>query len=219
MNDGAGIVTPVASSNDDDGNTDKVSRILSLVLWSSSLLRLQTIAAQTTTSNKVLRPLVKRKTRQPKKNIFFLTGLPFLTVMPQQRHEFAMNPRRSMWYHIYIMHPQVDNPRFHALFRRRFRLPYGSFLSLNSELEVCPKFSRWHTGNRDMIGSPSSPISILILSALCYLGRSWTLDDLQEAKCISEEVIRVFLHRFLLDYGSTVLYERWVSHLPNYVLW
>jgi hypothetical protein len=61
-----------------------------------------------------------------------------------------------------------------------------------------------------MIGSPSSPISILILSALRYLGRSWTLDDLQEATCISEEVICVFLHRFL-DYGSTVLYERWVT--------
>jgi hypothetical protein len=85
MNDGAGIVTPVASSDDDDGNTDEASRILSLVLWSSSLLL-----------NKALRPLVKRKTRQPKKHIFFPTGFPFLTVMPQQRHEFAMNPRRSM---------------------------------------------------------------------------------------------------------------------------
>jgi hypothetical protein len=214
---GAGIVTPVAG--DDDG-TDEANRILNLVLWSSSLAVLNTGSVPATTRNKALSPLVKRKTRRPKKTTIFPTartvrqGFPSLPV--QQQQDFSVNPRRTMWYHIYVMHPQVENPRFQALFRRRFRLPNASFLTLNSELEVCPQFSRWHTGKRDMIGFLlSSPISILILSALRYLGRSWTLDDLQEATCISEEVIRVFLHQFL-DYGSTVLYERWVTSPDTY---
>jgi hypothetical protein len=35
-----------------------------------------------------------------------------------------------------------------------------------------------------------------VLGSLRYLGRGWTFDDLEEATGISEEVHRVFFHRF-----------------------
>lgn len=70
-------------------------------------------------------------------------------------------------------------------------------------------FRRWREGAVDAIGQPAAPLALLILCVLRYLGRGWTLDDLSENTGISEEVIRVFLHAFLL-FGSTVLFNKYV---------
>jgi hypothetical protein len=51
---------------------------------------------------------------------------------------------------------------------------------------------------------------LLLLCALRYLGRGWTSDDLSENTAISEEVIRIFFHRFI-EFGSTVLFEKFVT--------
>jgi hypothetical protein len=40
----------------------------------------------------------------------------------------------------------------------------------------------------DATGLPSSPIVLIILGALQYLGHGWTFDDVEEAMAISEEV-------------------------------
>jgi len=58
----------------------------------------------------------------------------------------------------------------------------------------------------------TAPISLLLLALLRYLGRGWTFDDLAENTAISQEVVRVFFHKFI-DYGSSVLYRRYV-HPP-----
>ena len=55
-----------------------------------------------------------------------------------------------------------------------------------------------------------SPIELLVLGALRYLGRGWTFYDLEESTAVSLEVHRCFFHVFI-DYGSTVLFERYVS--------
>ena len=68
-------------------------------------------------------------------------------------------------------------------------------------------FDRWK-GN-DAFGRRSSPIELLLLGTLRYLGRGWTFDDIEEATAISEDVHRVFFHRFIA-WGSTVLYTKYV---------
>ena len=52
-------------------------------------------------------------------------------------------------------------------------------------------FPRW-TSRKDATGKPSSPLELLILGALRYLGRGWTFDDCEESTAIGEETHRVF---------------------------
>ena len=49
----------------------------------------------------------------------------------------------------------------------------------------------------------------MLLGVLRYIGRGWTFDDLSEANGISDDTNREFMYSFL-DYGSTVLYKKWV---------
>jgi hypothetical protein len=70
-------------------------------------------------------------------------------------------------------------------------------------------FDRWKEGNTDAVGNPATPIKLLVLTALRYLGRGWTFDDLSESTAISEDVIRVFFHKFI-EFGSTTLFNKFV---------
>lgn len=110
---------------------------------------------------------------------------------------------------MYIEFPDLDNPRFHRIFRRRFRMPYNCFVDLIELASRSNFFSRWRQGSVDAVKQQAAPLPLLILCSLRYLGRGWTFDDLSENTGISEEVIRVFLHRFI-SFGSTILYEKYV---------
>lgn len=55
-----------------------------------------------------------------------------------------------------------------------------------------------------------SPIELLLLGSLRYLGRGWTFDCLEEAICIGEETNRQFLHGFIF-WGSTDFYSQQVK--------
>lgn len=124
-------------------------------------------------------------------------------------------PRQTYWYSAYVSAPDLDNPQFHVLFRLRFRLPHAQFLELNHRLENEALFSRWHDGKVNPWSRvQSTPISLLLLTSLRYLGRGWTFDDLAENTSISEETIRVFFHVFI-DFGSTVLYSLYVRAPTN----
>ena len=61
----------------------------------------------------------------------------------------------------------------------------------------------------DAVWDSPSNIPLLILGCLRYLGRAWILDDIEESNGISREVNRIFLQNFL-EYGSTVLFKKWV---------
>jgi hypothetical protein len=115
---------------------------------------------------------------------------------------------------MYIQSPDVNNPRFHKIFRKRFRMPYEEFKSLVVMTQESPLFERWQEGNVDAFDRPASPLPLLILCALRYIGRGWTFDDLSENTGISEEIIRVFFHRFI-DFGSTILYKKFVISPSN----
>ena len=95
----------------------------------------------------------------------------------------------TLWYLLYVRQP----PRNHsldALFRRQFRLPYGSFLQLLDDLRNHPSFREYKSC--DCTGEKSTDLSLLLLGALRYLGRSWTFDCIEEATAISRETNRRF---------------------------
>ena len=70
-----------------------------------------------------------------------------------------------------------------------------------------------------------SPLELLILGSLRYLGRGYMFDDLEECTAISEEVHRVFFCQFI-KIGSIIFYDNYVitpttkeeiaQHLPEF---
>ena len=118
-------------------------------------------------------------------------------------------PTDSLWYHLYASCPQTNDSRWNKKFRRRFRVTYNSYLELVEEAREDNWFPRWSDGKKDAVGKPSSPLELLILGALRYLGRGLTFDDIEEATAISEDVHRSFFHQFILK-GSTVLFDKYV---------
>ena len=64
-------------------------------------------------------------------------------------------------------------------------------------------------------GRETAPLEFLILGALRNLGRGVTFDDLEDGSDISEEVHRVFFHKFI-EVGSTKMFDKWVIlYLPT----
>ena len=102
----------------------------------------------------------------------------------------------SNWYATYVESPAINNPKFRKKFRRRFRCCYQSYLDLLQMVEVDVSFDRWK--RKDAYGRAPSPIPLLLLGCLRYLGRGWTFDDLKESTSISEEVHRVFFSYFYI---------------------
>ena len=55
-------------------------------------------------------------------------------------------------------------------------------------------FKRWKEGAVDVARQPATPLPLLILCALRYLGRGWTFDDLSE---IQESAKKLFMCSFM----------------------
>ena len=124
----------------------------------------------------------------------------------------AIPPRDSLWWNLHVDCPQRHDTKFLKKFRRRFRIPHEQFEWFVAEAKRENWFPRWM--GKNCAGRESSPLELLILGALRYLGRGLTFDDLEESTAISEEVHRNFLHKFI-EVGSTTLYERWVKAPQN----
>jgi hypothetical protein len=73
-------------------------------------------------------------------------------------------------------------------------------------------FQRWL--GFDAVGKAASPIELMVLGALRYLGRGWTFDDLEESTAITEETHREFFH-VLIEWGQTFLFDRYVVFPAN----
>ena len=111
-----------------------------------------------------------------------------------------LTPEDTLWYLKYVKTPSW-NDRLKKQFRSRFRMPYESFIDLHESIDNHPLFQRWKT--KDATGVAASNTKLLLLGTLRYIGRSWTLDDLEEANGISREVNCIFLNTFL-KYVSTI---------------
>ena len=120
-----------------------------------------------------------------------------------------MGSRTSSWFCTYVQSPALHDDKFHQRFRRRFRCSYSSYLKLYDLLIQDDLFLRWQCN--DAVGRLPSPLQLLLLGALRYIGRGWTFDDLEESTSISEETHRQFFHCFIL-WGSTVLYDSYVAY-------
>ena len=72
-------------------------------------------------------------------------------------------------------------------------------------------FNRWNPKHEICSKREKSPISLLLLGTLRYLGRGWTFDDLEETTGISEEVHCNFFHVFI-NYGTTIMYPSLVKY-------
>ena len=82
---------------------------------------------------------------------------------------------------VYVTSPNLSNPKFHAKFRRRFRIPYDAFLKLVDDISTLDIFQRWKPGLFTYTKNGSLPIELLLIGALRYLGKGWAFDDLEVA--------------------------------------
>ena len=113
-----------------------------------------------------------------------------------------------IWYTNYVLDPSPENKKWGILFRKRFRMPYNAFLDLNQQCRSSDCFKQWTSGGtiRNFNKKLITPLPLLLLCALQYLGRGWTFDNLQESTAINSETIRIFIHKFI-EFGSTTLYK------------
>jgi Plant transposon protein len=118
-----------------------------------------------------------------------------------------ITPKMSSWYITYVLEPDIDCNKFHEKFRCRFRCTHNSYLNLLELVKSSNEFIRWLSC--DALGRPASPIELLLLGAIRYLGRGWCFDDLEELTSISEECHRQFFHTFI-KWGSSFLYKKYV---------
>lgn len=118
-------------------------------------------------------------------------------------------PEESTWYKMYVTNLLMleDDPMCQK-FRERFRLPYNEFLKLVKEISADERFDRW-CGTK-VNNKKASPVELLVMGSLRYLGRGWTMDDLEEQTNISSEVHRVFFLVFI-EFGSTTFYKKHVN--------
>jgi DDE superfamily endonuclease len=124
--------------------------------------------------------------------------------------KICIRPRHTAWYMMYVKNPALDSDKFNKKFRRRFRMSHQQFVRLLARVQGHESFKRWLPSARDAFGARSSPIELLLLGALRYLGRGLTFDDLEEYTAINEETHRQFFHKFI-EYGSSVLHDELVK--------
>ena len=75
------------------------------------------------------------------------------------------------------------------------------------QVQLNELFDRW-CGSKSN-NKKVSPVELLVLGSLRYLGRGWTFDDIEESTAIDKEVHRHFFQVFI-RFGSTDLYQKWV---------
>jgi hypothetical protein len=88
-----------------------------------------------------------------------------------------------MYVNNYLM---LEDSSMRAKFWVRFRIPYSNYLELLQWIRDNTRFAHWCDAKLN--NKMSSPIELLVLGSLCYLGRGWTFDDIEEQTAISREV-------------------------------
>jgi hypothetical protein len=105
----------------------------------------------------------------------------------------VIQPEQSSWYQMYVVNFclfEEDLSEVLKFFRTRFCLPYSSFLELVADISANDIFDRWcDIKNKN---HRCSPIQLLVLGPLRYLGQGWTFEDIEESTAITLNVHRVF---------------------------
>lgn len=125
-------------------------------------------------------------------------------------------PRRgtyldSLWWLNYVVLKDTHLTKpMKDRFRNRFRIPFHCWEDLVDDMKSNDLFRQWHDGTKSAHGRYSSPLELLSLGGLRYLGRNCTFDDLEEHTFISLSTHYRFFEKFI-EYGSTTLYEKYVT--------
>ncbi len=105
-------------------------------------------------------------------------------------------PEELMWYLVNVCNFSISkDAKLQKSIRNPFRLPYQQFLELVEIICKDGLFVRWcglKKNNKNV-----SPVELLVLGLLCYIGHGWTFDDCKESTAIDKDV-----HRFLLVCSS-----------------
>jgi hypothetical protein len=100
-------------------------------------------------------------------------------------------PEYSMWYKFYVRNFYIkQDAKLAKAFRNHFRLPYPQFLELVEDVRSNDLFDRWcgYKSNNKKV----SPVELLLLGLLRYLGRGWTFNDCEESTAIDKDVHQTF---------------------------
>jgi len=121
-----------------------------------------------------------------------------------------LKPTETVWYYAYVRGSNLpaEGSKLFTKFRRRFRMPYSAYIDLLTRVQSAEEFARW--GRKDAVGEKASPVGLLLLGTLRYLGRGLTFDDLEEYTAIGEETHRQFFHVFI-KFGEDTLFPQYVS--------
>ena len=124
-------------------------------------------------------------------------------------------PFDSLWWVNYVLlPPTLLTNRQRMKFRKRYRMPYDTWRDFVDELNKSEIMKTWHRGNVDATKTKMcSPIELLSLGALKYLGRKCTFDDIEETTFISERTHERFFKKFI-EFGSKTFYPKHVV-MPN----
>jgi len=98
-----------------------------------------------------------------------------------------IHPEESLWYKCYICNFFIiQNAKLAKAFRNSFHLPYPQFLELVEDIRSNDMFEQWcgYKSNYKRV----SPVKLLILGLLRYLGRGWTFNDCEESTAIHSDV-------------------------------
>ena len=98
----------------------------------------------------------------------------------------------------------MEDSSMYSKFCVRFQLPYPNYLDLLQWICNDSQFTQWCKENKNR--KKSSPIEMVVLGLLQYLGHGWTVDDIKEQTAISKEVHEQVFH-CLMDFCSTTLYS------------
>jgi hypothetical protein len=96
-------------------------------------------------------------------------------------------PSESLWYKMYVENYYLSKSVcMQEKFRLRFCLPYKSYWELVQWVRGDPLFDRWC--GKKIKNNKCSPVELLVLGSLRYLGRGWTFNDIEESTAISKDV-------------------------------
>ncbi len=125
-----------------------------------------------------------------------------LEIIPQQE---------LLWYRSYVRNYCINKDvKLQKAFRLRFRLPaHKQYLELVQQVQSNELFDRW-CGSKSY-NKKVSPVELLVLGSLHYLGCGWTFDDCEESTVIDNEVHRCFFSGFY-----TVWKYRAIPKVGNY---
>jgi hypothetical protein len=105
------------------------------------------------------------------------------------------DPKTCTWYKLYVASDSFGRiPRLMRKFCKWFRMSRQQFM----ELVELGQSENWFPSaeKKDCTGRIGHPLELMLLGSLCYLGRGFTFDDLEESTFVSESSHRKFFHEF-----------------------